>query len=125
MLKIISVTNTGDLQAEHVYLKVEADCNLGDYLLTDSTYGSNEAPTNKLRHVFFFPAPEVKRGDYVALWTRSGKYSVKPATTKKASQHNLFWGLHETVWNVKGDKAFLFKAPRTQRLATTIPPKKP
>ncbi|WP_305825627.1 hypothetical protein [Massilia brevitalea] len=123
MLKIISVNNTGDVRSEHVFLAVEADCNLGDYLLTDSTYGSNETPSNKLRHVFFFPVVAVKKGDYVVLWTQSGKYSVGATTTTKP-QHNVFWGLQETVWNVKGDKAFLFTAPRAQRSAVTVAPKK-
>lgn len=124
MLKIIFVNNSGDLKDEHVYLKAEADCSLGDYLLTDSTYGSHEAPSNKLRHVFFFPALAVKKGEYVALWTRKGNYSVNPATTAKNSQHNVFWNLQETVWNITGDKAFLFTAPRAQRSAVTIAPKK-
>lgn len=123
MLKIISVNNTGNLRSEHVFLAVQTDCNLGDYLLTDSTYGSNEAPSNKLRHVFFFPELAVKAGDYVVLWSQSGKYSVGAATNNKP-QHNLFWGLQETVWNVTGDKAFLFTAPRAQRSAFTVVPKK-
>ena len=124
MLKIISIGNSGNLQDEHVYLKAEADCNLGDYLFTDSTYGSNEAPSNKLRHVFFFPVLTVKKGDYVALWTQKGTYSVNAATTTKAPQHNLYWGLQETVWNITGDKAFLFAAPRVQRSALAVGPKK-
>ena len=124
MLKIIVINNSSNLQDEYVYLKADADCNLGDYLLTDSTYGSNEAPSNKLRHVFFFPVLAVKKGDYVALWTRKGTYSVNAATTAKGPQHNLFWGLQETVWNVAGDKAFLFTAPRAQRSAFTVGPKK-
>lgn len=124
MLKIISINNSGNLQDEHVYLKAETDCNLGDYLLTDSTYGSNEAPSNKLRHVFFFPVLVVKKGEYVVLWTRKGNYSVNPATTAKSPQHNVFWGLQETVWNVTGDKAFFFTAPRAERSAFSVVPKK-
>jgi len=123
MLKLISINNTGNVQSEHVFLAVNADCNLGDYLLTDSTYGSDEAPSNKLRHVFFFPQLEVKKGDYVVLWTQSGKYS-KGETTNKKAQHNVYWGLKETVWNVNGDRAFLFTAPRAQRSSLTVGPKK-
>ena len=123
MLKISIVKNTGELQTEFVFLKAETDCNIGNYLLTDSTYGSNEMPSNKLRHVFFFPSLEVKKGDYVVLWTKAGKYSLGE-TTAKSPQHNLYWGLKETVWNVDGDKAFLFTAPRAQRSMITVPAKK-
>lgn len=123
MLKIISVNNTGDLKNEHVLLRAEAACNVGDYILTDSTYGSNEAPSNKLRHVFFFPLLAVQKNDYVVLWTNPGKYTVGQ-TTNSYPQHNLHWGLQETVWNVKGDKAFLFAAPRTHRSMVTVSPKK-
>jgi hypothetical protein len=123
MLKIINVNNTGELRSEHVFLAVQANCNLGDYLLTDSTYGSDEEPSNKLRHVFFFPNLQVKQGEYVVLWTQSGKYSAGATTTKQV-QHNVYWDLKETVWNVNGDKAFLFTAPRAQRSAFTVAPKK-
>ncbi len=46
------------------------------------------------------------------------------ATTTKQVQHNVYWDLKETVWNVNGDKAFLFTAPRAQRSAFTVAPKK-
>lgn len=123
MLKIVIVKNSGDIQDEYVLLKAEADCNVGDYLLTDGTYGSDEAPSNKLRHVFFFPSQPVKKGEFVVLWTRVGKYSVGTTTTKNP-QHNFYWGLQETVWNMKEDKAFLFTAPRSQRSAFKVQPKK-
>lgn len=119
MLKIVKVNNSGELTSEYVFLKVVEECNIGDYLLTDSTYGSDDAPSNKLRHVFFFPAKVVKEGEYVVLRTKSGSYNLGE-TTAGAPQHNLYWGLKETVWNVDGDKAFLFKAPRAQRSAFTV-----
>ena len=123
MLKIVSVKNSGEIKDEYVLLKAEADCDVGDYLLTDSTYGSDESPSNKLRHVFFFPVQAVKKGEFIVLWTRVGKYSQGTTTTKNP-QHNFYWGLKETVWNVTGDKAFLFTAPRAQRSAFTVQPKK-
>jgi hypothetical protein len=119
MLKIISVNNSGELKSEYVFLRAVAECNIGDYLLTDSTYGSDDEPSNKLRHVFFFPSKVVKEGEYVVLRTKSGSYSLGE-TSKGSPQHNLYWGLKETVWNLEGDKAFLFKAPRTQRSAFTV-----
>lgn len=124
MIKIKFVNNKGDLAKEYVLLTVEADCNLGDYLLTDSTYGSNEAPSNKLRHVFFFPSVLVQKGERVVLWTRNGKYVVSKTATN-IPQHNFFWSLQETVWNIKGDKAFLFNAPRALRSSMTIVQKAP
>lgn len=119
MLKIIKVNNSADVKNEYVFLKAVAECNIGDFLLTDSTYGSDDAPSNKLRHVFFFPSKVVKEGEYVVLWTKSGSYNLGE-TSNGLPQHNLFWGLKETVWNVDGDKAFLFKAPRAQRSAFTV-----
>jgi hypothetical protein len=120
MLTITKVNNSGEISSEYVFLKVLEDCDIGDYLLTDSTYGSDEAPSNKLRHVFFFPSMPVEAGDYIALRTKSGSYSLGK-TSKGGPQHNLYWGLKETVWNVDGDQAFLFKAPRTQRSSIEVP----
>jgi len=123
MLKIISVNNSGALASEYVFLKVVAECNIGDYLLVDSTYESDDTPSNKLRHVFFFPSKVLKEGENILLRTKAGTYKLEK-TANGSPQHNLFWGLKETVWNVDGDKAFVFKAPRTQRVSTAIAPKK-
>ena len=123
MIKVVLVKNSGDLKSEHVFLQVDEDCNLGDYVLTDSTYGSHDKPSNKLRHVFFFPRMDVKKGDYVSLWTKEGTYEKATTTTKKPL-HRLYWGLKETVWNIDGDKAFLLTAPRARRSEVLIPPKK-
>ena len=123
MLKIVSIGNGELLVSEHVFLKVEANCDADDYLLTDSTYGSDEAPTTMLGHVFFFPPCLVKKGDYVMVWTRSGTPYLS-RTTWDARQHNLFWGLDKTVWSVEGDQAFLFHAPRAKRTTATTPKRK-
>lgn len=123
MLKIVSIGNGESLDNEHVFLKVEADCDAGDYLLTDSTYGSDEAPTTMLGHVFFFPPCLVKKGDYVMVWTRSGTPYLS-WTTWEARQHNLFWGLEKIVWSAEGDQAFLFHAPRVRRTTVTTPKRK-
>lgn len=119
MLRVTRIENTGDVATEYVMLKAEKDCNMGDYLLTDSTYGSDEAPSNKLRHVYFFPPKLVKAGEYVSLWTRAGSSSTG-RTTNDQIVHRIFWGLKETVWNVTGDKAFLFRAPRDARSSHTV-----
>jgi len=123
MLKVTKVNNSGDIKDEYVLLKAMAECNAGDYVLTDSTYGSDEAPSNKLRHVFFFPSIELKKDEYLVLWTKQGKYSLGKTNTQRP-QHNVYWGLQETVWNIKGDKAFLFTAPRAQRSSFAVGPKK-
>jgi hypothetical protein len=122
MLQIIKINNSGEVSSEYVFIEVVADCNAGDYLLTDSTYGADNAPSNKLRHVFFFPSKEMKAGEYIVLWTKSGTYNLGKTSTN-SPQHNLHWNLKETVWNITGDKAFLFKAPRAQRSSHSVGPK--
>lgn len=114
MLKIIKIANTGDFKTEYVHLQAVADCDIGDFIVTDSTFGPADAPSNKLRHVYFFEPTVVKAGDFVVLWTRKEKASSQKHDSG-VQQHNRFWGLQEHIWNVTGDSAVLLAAPLRQR----------
>lgn len=75
---------------ERVVLYVLEDCNLNWYLLFDSTYDENGNVSNKHRHMYVFPDQQVKKGDYVLLYTKTGKdhtHVNKVGTTT----YNLYW----------------------------------
>jgi len=108
-LKILSVHNHGKANEEYVLLEATADCDVGNYLLADSTYTSSGSVSNKLRHVFWFPDKKVKSGDLVSLRTGIGKSGevINNAGTKV---HRFYWNLKTPVWNDDKDCAVLIES---------------
>lgn len=91
---------------ERVVLYALADCNLKRYLLFDSTYDENGNISNKHRHMYVFPDLQVKKGDYVVLYTKTGNdHTHKNQAGTKT--YNLYWGLLTHVWNNDGDTVHL------------------
>ena len=70
----LEIRNVADnaTDEERVVLYVLADCNLNDYLLFDSTYDEEGKISNKHRHLFVFPDQQVKKGDYIRIYTKEG-----------------------------------------------------
>lgn len=107
-LKILSIHEQGDAAKEYVRLEVIEDCDLQYYGLADTTYTSKGTISNKLRHFFWFPEKDVKKGERVVLRTgtgTNGEYVIEGG--KKV--HRFFWGLQSAVWNDEGDAAVLFQ----------------
>lgn len=119
-LAITNIHGQGDYKSEYVWFLVKNDCNLGDYLLADDTFGRGGAASNKLRHVYFFPKKEVKKGERVALRTRVGK-DHEDTLESGEKVHRFYWNLKHAVWNDNGDCAHLLKAPANQRQAVKVP----
>ncbi|MCU7496101.1 MAG: hypothetical protein HF314_17535 [Ignavibacteria bacterium] len=105
-LKISKVQKVGKENSEFVRLSVENDCELGEYLIADSTYTNPGQISNKLRHVYWFPDQKVKKGDTVFLVTGKGTNSIKENGSNTIYQFH--WNLNEGVWNDDGDVAVLF-----------------
>jgi hypothetical protein len=107
-VEIHSLENRGDQNEERIWLKVNEDCNLTYYIISDTTYTSSNSISNKLRHIYWFAPKEVKAGDWVLLHTKNGTNSESnnKAGTKT---HIYYWGLNRPVWNDDGDCGVLFE----------------
>lgn len=112
-LKIVSVHNRGDFDEEYVVLKAVKDCDIGHYMLADSTYTDSGALSNKLRHTYWFPNKKILRENYVSVWTKSGK-DTKGEMKDGTPIHRHFWNLKTAVWNNEGDCAVLIHTPDWQ-----------
>lgn len=107
-LKILYVKESGNLQKERVVLKVLSKTDIGNYVLSDTTYHDDESVSNKLRHIFWFPDKIVNAGDYIALYTKSGtdrEFENKSNTIT----HRFHWGIEKSIWNKDGDGAVVFQ----------------
>jgi len=120
-LKIISIHNHGNYEKEYAYLKAVDDCDVGDFVLADTTYLTSGKVSNKLRHMFWFPDKEIEAGDAVTVWTQPG-VNTTIRRDDGTKLHRFYWGLKTAVWNDAGDGAVLLYAPEWQcfRVLATV-----
>lgn len=100
-----------DGEDERVALKVLADCDLGEYIITDATFGKKGGSSNLFRHVFEFPTYPVKKGNWVVLYTKVGKQH----TSADGTNHFFYWNSKHNVWNDDRDTVTLIKVAEWQR----------
>ncbi|MEL4887370.1 hypothetical protein N6P31_09840 [Pectobacterium betavasculorum] len=106
-LEIRFVKGHGDLNDERIVLKALADVNVGKYIVSDTTYHSDDEVSNKLRHIYWIPDKDVEKDDLVVIYTRKG--NDKTVNNNSGNRtHFFYWGLECPVWNQKEDAAVLF-----------------
>ncbi|MDD0841485.1 hypothetical protein [Pseudomonas sp. Gutcm_11s] len=105
-LKILSVHGHGDHKEEYVLLEAIEDCDVGRFQLCDTTFTRDGKVSNKLRHTYWFPDKEVKKGDLISVWTKTGS-DTTTKNKKGTPVHRFYWGLTKAVWNDDGDCAVL------------------
>lgn len=101
---IRSIRSAGNLENERMVLKVLKDCDIGRYLTFDSTYTGEGKVSNLVRHPYWIPDREVKAGDLVIIYTKSGKQSQR-TNSDGSTSHFFYRGLERTIWNQSGDCA--------------------
>lgn len=119
-LEIRAVQGQVDAPNEYLMLLALDDCDLSSYAGADNTYDASGSASNKVRHTFFFPSKQVKKGEWVALYTKSGKYNLGKTTSEKPL-HCFYWGLTNAVWNDSRDIAHLLEISGVKKLK--VPPK--
>jgi hypothetical protein len=115
-LQIVKVSKEGGPTKEYVVLRAFKDCNLNDYAISDNTYDEEGHTSNKHPHFYWFPKLEVKRGDFIYLYTGRGSYR-NGKTESGTPYHMFFWQLGVSVWNDQRDNAVLLKVSEAQRKA--------
>ncbi len=107
-VRITNIHADGDAAEEYLALHVDRDCDIGDYIIADTTYVSPNQISNELRHMFWFPSKQVEAGDTVILRTGRGTNTAEERTDG-STRHRFYWGLKSAVWNDTGDTAVLLK----------------
>jgi hypothetical protein len=104
-IKIDRIVDHGHT-TERVEMTVTQDCDLGYYILADTTYTRSGQLSNKLRHMHWFADKKVKCGDQVILYTKKGRNSSS-ALESGTTKYIIYWQLDINVWNNEGDAALL------------------
>ena len=107
-LVIRGARHKGILAEEKIVLVAEADMDIGQYILFDTTYISDSEISSKVRHSFWLPDFKVDAGDLVVVYTKDGTQKQKTNEDQSKTLF-LYWGLGRTVWNQGEDCAVLVK----------------
>lgn len=109
-LRIIGIRDAGS-PSERLLLKAVRDCSLYGYVILDNVYDDSGELSNAFRHVFVFPKDEVKKDEYIRVWTKKGQPHISQSTfnMQPAVYHNYYRGFDAdmTVWEMKEDTSFL------------------
>lgn len=107
-MKISSFANAGDLSRERLVLRVVADIDIGAYAVLCSRVFKGEVPTAGRNTAYWFPDQQVKAGDRVVLYTKSGVDSKKPIEGH-GTAHFFYWGLTNPLWAASVNTAVLLR----------------
>jgi hypothetical protein len=91
------IRDTGELEKERIVLQVSHDDDIGGYVIFEATTSDNHAIYDEVRHVFWFPEKDVKAGDLVVLYTKSGIEKAKKNKNGSTS-HFFYWSLERALW---------------------------
>lgn len=112
-IEIKHVKDAGNYSKERIILGVNAQDDIGRYILFDTTYYEDGSVSNEIRHSIWFPDKEVNAGDLVIAYTKNGKNSQKENNDGTIS-HFFYLGVGNTIWNKSGDAAVLIEAKAWQ-----------
>lgn len=108
-IRIKSIKNNGSADDERIIFVVTKNCDIGYFLVCDTSYTSEGAVSNKLRHPYWFPDQDVKSGDLVVLYTKKGK-NRSVSNKDGSSTHFFYWGLDKTIINNDKDCIVLIES---------------
>ncbi|MBH1451731.1 hypothetical protein I5U86_00080 [Stenotrophomonas maltophilia] len=107
-LKIHSVEGKGEIDKECIWIDVlEPTPDVNHYILCDTTFTAENTVSNELRHMFWLPNLNVKKGDWIKVMTKAG-IPASASNNRQTTTHIVYWNLGKTVWNKAGDAAILF-----------------
>jgi len=106
-LEITNVENEG--REERVTFTAQAETNLRNYLIYDTTFTAEGEQSNKGRHVFRFPDYEVEACQEITLIIKTGIKIKRPAT--------FYWHRSSPVINDTGDHLVLIEIKSEQRFS--------
>lgn len=111
----IRTLNRADGEDERLVLFCTDDANIGDYMVMDTTFDKKGNRSNIFRHVYPFIRKQIKKGEFVVLYTRSG------LAHSKGNTHFFFMGSKANVWNDNHDSVTLYEiADSEQKKFTEI-----
>ncbi len=95
-LKIIDIKNKGDFEKEHILLKANSDLELSHYLILFTETEGIDKISSGSRLCYWFSPMSIKKGDYIRLFTKEGKYHF--FTNKSKTTTYEFYLFMDSDW---------------------------
>ena len=108
-IKIRSFADAGSPMKDRLILDVLSDADIGEYLVLYSEASSDGGATAGQHAAYWFPDKNVKAGDVVVLYSKSGTNSEKKLEDGRVA-HFFYWGCKSPMWGEHGWGAVLMQA---------------
>ena len=109
-VRLENFSNSGDLEKERIVMKVSANGDIGAYAVFRSLKRENEITTT-ITDQFWFPDREIKKGDRIVLYSKSGDHSTK-TNDDGTSSHFFYWDKTTPLWAESTYSAVLLHVDR-------------
>ena len=109
-VRIEFVVDKGDLDNERLVLRVLRDADIGDYMLIRTGFEGGQV-TTEVSNTFWFPNNTVNRGDFVVVYSKSGKSTTKPMSDG-CTMYFFYWEQTSPLWNDERFAPVLLYAPQ-------------
>ena len=103
------IKDSGNLDKERIVFAVKNDEQLGKYLIAESVMLDKVRFSAKINNIFWFPDQELKQGDVVVLYTKSGNNNTN-RNDDGSTTYFYYWGLSEPHLNENEPCVVLFDA---------------
>jgi hypothetical protein len=90
-LKFVSLVDRGDARKERVHLEAIRDTDTAYFVLLATHEVEPGSISAGARPAYWFESTEVKRGDHVIVYTRSGDY-IRAQRKDGFKNHFFYWG---------------------------------
>lgn len=107
-IEINKITDAGSLENERIILKVLIDDELGFYGAFKTKKTGTTTVSSSIKATYWFPDRQVKKGDLVVLYSKSG-VNTERKNKDGSTSHFFYWGLSSATWNNPEDSVVLFK----------------
>ena len=98
--KFHKLEGVGALSTERVVLRATKDADIGRYVLFRAAIRSDdEVEGGNVPNAFWFPDKNIKKGDFVVLYSKSGTQSEKLDSKGERTSHFFYWNLKSTIWD--------------------------
>jgi len=110
-LKIVGIRDADHVRDERVLLRALAPVNLIRFAVLNAASVNENQIRDLNSRVFWFPAHEVARGDYIRVYTRNGRQNTHGGKFSGLSTtyHDFFWDIPAPIWSGESSAVVLLE----------------
>jgi hypothetical protein len=122
MLEISSFADPGVHAKERLVIKAISDVDIGKYAVFRSGISDEGKPVSGSKIAYWFPDQQIKAGDLVVLYTKTGKSSKKEISGGHTA-YFYYWHRDNSLWGTGKHTAVLLRiAEWTHEVSQSVAP---